>query len=427
MFNIGFGMHGMFDIIVVGGGAAGMLAAAVAAEGGAQVLLLERNERLGKKLRITGKGRCNLTNECSVAEMLENTPTGGSFLHSAVNAFGPGDVMKLFASLGVPLKTERGKRVFPQSDKASDIVAALERYVDKNGVERRQGRVTALLTKNGRITGVATRDSEINGGAVILATGGMSYPATGSTGDGYRMAGLLGHKVTPPRGSLVPLEAAPDICGAMQGLTLKNVRLSVYDGGKKPIFEDLGELLFTHFGLSGPLALSASAHMRDFDNKKYHAFIDFKPALDEKKLDTRIVRDFNKYANRDYINALGDLLSKLCIPVIADRSGIPPNMKVHSISHEQRLGLVRLLKAFRIDIDGPRPIEEAIITSGGVDIREINPKTMESKLINGLFFAGEIIDVDAYTGGFNLQIAWSTAYAAARAACADSQGVGSRE
>ena len=413
----------MFDIIVVGGGAAGMLAAAVAAEGGARVLLLERNERLGNKLRITGKGRCNLTNDCAVAEMLDNMPAGRSFLHSAANAFGPSDAIKLFTSLGVPLKTERGKRVFPQSDRASDIVAALERYIDKTGVERRQGRATGLLAKNGRITGAATRDSEINGGAVILATGGLSYPSTGSTGDGYRLASLLGHTVTPLQGSLVPLEAEPDICGAMQGLTLKNVRLSVFDGGKRPIYEDLGELLFTHFGLSGPLTLSASAHMRDYNNKKYYAFIDFKPALDEKKLDTRILRDFTKYSNRDYINALGGLLSKLCIPVIVDRSGIPPDTKVHSITREQRLGLVRLLKAFRIDIIGPRPVAEAIITSGGVDVREINPKTMESKLIRGLYFAGEIIDADAYTGGFNLQIAWSTAYAAAQAALADSQVV----
>ena len=414
----------MFDIVVVGGGAAGMLAAGVAAERGSKVLLLERNERLGNKLRITGKGRCNLTNDSTVAEVLENIPTGRSFLHSSVNAFGPSDVMKLFASLGVPLKTERGNRVFPQSDKAADVAAALERYINKTGAVYRQGRANGILTKDGRITGVATGDSEIKGGAVILATGGMSYPATGSNGDGYRMAGLLGHTVTPLRGSLVPLEAEPAICRAMQGLTLKNVIISVFDGGRKPVYEDFGELLFTHFGISGPLVLSASAHMRDYESKKYHAFIDFKPALDEKKLDSRILRDFSKYSNRDLINALGDLLNRLCIPIVVEKSGIPPNTKVHSITREQRLKLVKLLKAFRIDIIRPRPVEEAIVTSGGIDVREINPKTMESKLVRGLYFAGEIIDADAYTGGFNLQIAWSTAYAAAQAA---SQGLGSRE
>jgi predicted Rossmann fold flavoprotein len=393
-----------------------MLASAVAAEMGARVLLLERNDRPGKKLRITGKGRCNLTNDCSVEEALQSIPTGGRFLHSVMNAFSPRDAMRLFESLGVPLKTERGNRVFPQSDSASDIVGALCRYMDSAGVVQQRGRALRIAEKNGRITGVAAAGGEIKCRAVILATGGMSYPATGSTGDGYKMANELGHTITPLRGSLAPLEAAPEICGVMQGLTLKNVRFSVYDGGKKPVFEDFGELLFTHFGISGPLALSASAHMRDFGGKKYYALIDLKPALDEKKLDLRLLRDFEKHSNRDYINSLGDLLSKSIIPVIAEKSGIPPDTKVHSITREQRLGLVRLLKAFRIDIDGPRPVEEAIITSGGVDLREINPKTMESKLVKGLYFAGEIIDADAYTGGFNLQIAWSTAFAAARSA-----------
>jgi len=438
----------MNDVVVIGGGAAGMLAASVAAERGLRVLLLEQGDRLGSKLRITGKGRCNLTNDCDVSEVLANIPTGGRFLQSALNGFTPRDVMKLFESLGVPLKTERGGRVFPQSDKAADIVDALRRYMDKSGVVQTRGRAVRIATEDGAVTGVVTADGDgieravsrakpslhnrfalgcaetakhdiIACKSVILATGGMSYPATGSTGDGYRMASELGHTVTPIRGSLVPLEAEPDLCSRMQGLALKNVQLSIYDAaGKKPIFTDFGELLFTHFGLSGPLVLSASAHMRDFDNnrtvrcRQYHTLIDLKPALDEKKLDLRILRDFEKYSNRDFANALGDLLSKLMIPVFVEQSGIPPDTKVHSISREQRLGLVRLFKAFRIDIQRPRPVAEAIITSGGVDLREINPKTMESKLISGLHFAGEIIDADAYTGGFNLQIAWSTAHAA---------------
>lgn len=403
-----------------------MLAAAAAAENGARALLLERNKETGKKLRITGKGRCNLTSNCTLAEVIENIPTGGRFLHSALNAFSPSDVMGLFESLGVPLKTERGNRVFPQSDKASDVVDALRRYMDKTGVAIKRGRAVSVSAKDGRVTGVATADGEIQCAAVILATGGMSYPTTGSTGDGYKMARELGHSITELRGSLVPLVAEPGVCGRMQGLTLKNVGLSIHDGGAKPgakpIFEDFGELLFTHFGISGPMALSASAHMREFDAKKYHALIDFKPALDEQKLDARILRDFQKYSNRDFANALDDLLPGLSRPVVVEKSAIAPSMKVHSVTREQRMKLVKLLKAFRIDIDGPRPVEEAIITSGGVDLREINPKTMESKLVSGLYFAGEVIDADAYTGGFNLQIAWSTAYAAARAAAAKTGG-----
>jgi len=403
-----------YDIIVIGGGAAGMLASALSAERGRRVLLLERNDRLGKKLRITGKGRCNLTNDCDQSEILANVPTGGRFLQGAFANFGPREVMELFQTLGVPLKTERGGRVFPQSDSAADIVDALRRYMQKSGVVQKRGRAAKIMTEAGRVTGVITQSGEeFKSDAVILATGGVSYPATGSTGDGHEMARKLGHTVTELHGSLVPLEAEPELCSRMQGLTLKNVRLSIHDGGKKSVFTDFGELIFTHFGISGPLTLSASAHMRD---KKYYALIDLKPALDEKKLDLRILRDFEKYANRDFANVLGDLLNRLMIPVFIEKSGIPPDTKVHSITREQRLGIKRLFKEFRIEIDGPRPISEAIITSGGVDLREINPKTMESKLIEGLYFAGEIIDADAYTGGFNLQIAWSTAYAAARAA-----------
>ena len=393
-----------------------MLAAGKAAELGARVLLLEKNDRLGNKLRITGKGRCNLTNDRPVADVIDNIPTGGRFLQSALNRFTPRDAMALFESLGVPLKTERGGRVFPESDNAYDIVDALTRYMSRSGVILKRGRAMGINAVNGKAASVETPDGHIKCGSVILATGGVSYPGTGSTGDGYGMAAAHGHKATPLRGSLVPLEAEPGLCSRMQGLTLKNVRLAVYDGAKKPVFEEFGELLFTHFGLSGPLTLSASAKMRDYESKKYHVLIDLKPALDEKKLDLRILRDFEKYSNRDFSNALGDLLNRLMIPVVVERSGIPPDMKVHSVTKAQRLGLVRSIKAFRVDIDGPRPVEEAIITSGGVALDGINPKTMESKLLRGLYFAGEVIDADAYTGGFNLQIAWSTAYAAAFAA-----------
>ena len=406
----------MTDVVVIGGGAAGMLASAVAAERGSRVVLLECGPKLGTKLLITGKGRCNLTNNCDVGEALDNIPTGGSFLRSAITSFTPRDAMELFTLLGVPLKTERGNRVFPESGKASDIVLALNRYMEKTGVNVKHAAAKELALKDGRVTGVKTTNGLIVCDRAILATGGKSYPATGSTGDGYIMAGKAGHNITTLRGSLVPLEDKSDVCARMQGLTLKNVGIKIYDGGKKYIYKDFGELLFTHFGISGPLTLSASAHMRSFGEKKYSVVIDLKPALDEKKLDKRILRDFEKYSNRDFANALGDLLNRSMIPVIIERSGIPPDTKVHSISRGQRSDLLRQIKEFQINISGPRPLEEAIITSGGVDLREINPKTMESKLVKGLYFAGEIIDADAYTGGFNLQIAWSTAYAAGKGA-----------
>jgi hypothetical protein len=406
-----------FDIVVIGGGAAGMLASATAAKQGAGVLLLEQGSRLGRKLSITGKGRCNLTNNCSVSEALDNIPTGGQFLHSAFNNFTPGNTIELFSSLGLKLKTERGGRVFPDTDKASDVTDALVRYMDSSGVKHQRCRALDITTDNGHVTGVNTSAGHIQCDAVLIATGGMSYPSTGSTGDGYKIAGALGHTITPLRGSLVPLVAEAGCCERMQGLTLRNVRLHVYDGGKKPVFDDFGELLFTHFGISGPLALTASAHMRDFDRKKYHVTIDLKPALDSRKLDLRILRDFGKYKSRNFSNSLSDLLSRMMIPVVVERSGIAPEAKVHSVSREQRLALGRLIKSFRIGVDGTRPVEEAVITSGGIECGEINPKTMESKLVSGLFFAGEIIDADAYTGGFNLQIAWSTAYAAAKGAC----------
>lgn len=411
----------MYDVIVIGGGAAGMLASAVAAERGLRVLLVEKNERFGMKLRITGKGRCNITNDCSIREVIDSIPTGGRFLQSALYGFTPADTMALFEKLGVPLKTERGNRVFPVSDKAADVADALRRYAASSGVVFKKCAAKNIQTAEGRVASVITDEGIIDCKTAVLCTGGVSYPLTGSTGDGYRMAAGLGHRVITPKASLVPLEAEPEICGRMQGLSLKNVRLTVSvangiegtsDGPQKTVFEDFGEMLFTHFGVSGPLVLSASAHMRDFEIKKYVLSIDLKPALDDKKLDARLLRDFEKYANRDFSNALGDLASKIMIPVLVELSGIPADTKVHSITREQRNRLKNLFKNFKIRVIGPRPVGEAIITSGGIDTKEINPTTMESKIVKGLYFAGEVIDADAYTGGFNLQIAWSTAFAA---------------
>ncbi len=405
-------IRAMTDIIVVGGGASGLIAAGFAAQRGFTTTLIERGRFVGRKLGLTGKGRCNLTNNTTPDGVIANVPTNGKFLYSAINGFTPADTMRFFESLGVPLKTERGGRVFPVSDRAADIVNALRTFCKKNGVRIVHNRVTNVKTSDNRATGVVTEDGDFDANSVILATGGLSYPATGSTGDGFLIAQRLGHTVNTPRASLVPLEEDGNICSAMQGLMLKNVRLTVYNSDNRRVFENQGELLFTHFGVSGPLTLSASACMRDFENTKYRFSIDLKPALDEKKLDERIQRDFRKYANHDFSNALGDLAGRLMIPKLVELSGIPPNTKVNAITRAQRLNLVRLFKSFPVKIKGSRPIDEAIITSGGVEPREINPKTMESKIISNLYFAGEIIDVDAYTGGFNLQIAWSTGYKA---------------
>ncbi len=403
-----------YDAVVIGGGAAGLLAAGEAARRGFNVLLLEKNERLGIKLRITGKGRCNLTNDCSALEVMANIPNGGRFLYGALNEFSPKDAMAFFERLGVPLKTERGGRVFPLSDRAADVAEALIKNARVNGVTIQKDTAKSIETTDGSVTGVTTSGGVIPCRAAVLCTGGVSYPRTGSTGDGYKMASVVGHTIIPPKPSLVPLCAEPDTCALMQGLALKKVNLTVYDGGKKPVFSDFGEMLFTHFGVSGPLVLSASAHMRAFDRKKYTLSIDLKPALDEKKLDARLLRDFEKYLNRDFQNALGDLAHKTMIPVLVARSGIRPDTKVHSITRDERKKLLNLFKNFCLDVDGPRPIDEAIITSGGVATGEVNPKTMESKLVKGLYFAGELLDLDAYTGGFNLQIAWATANAAAK-------------
>ena len=412
------------DLVIVGGGAAGMMAAGFAARAGATVTVLEKTRYTCRKLGITGKGRCNLTNNASPREVIANIPRNGKFLYSAVTAFPPQKVMELFESLGVPLKTERGNRVFPVSDRAGDIVEALRGFARQNGARVVHARARHILTENGGIAGVSALDGEgreliFPAERVLIATGGLSYPVTGSDGDGYRLAAELGHTVVPPRPSLVPLEAEGEDCARMQGFSLKNVGLKVTDGSGKKIYEDFGEMLFTHFGVSGPMVLSASAHMRDFEHTEYTLTIDLKPALDEEALDRRLLRDFEKYKNRDFQNALGDLAGRSMIPVLVERSGIPPETKVNAITYRQRRRLLELFKAFPVKITGARPVEEAIITSGGVDTREIDPRTMESKLVRGLYFAGEVIDADAYTGGFNLQIAWSTARAAAR--CVEAQ------
>lgn len=408
----------MKKTVIIGGGAAGLMAACAAAEkyGGRAVTVIEKNRRPGRKLMITGKGRCNVTNNCDRDTLISNVPANGRFLFSAFSDFGTADTMEFFEKQGVPLKTERGNRVFPVSDKASDIVDALVNAVNKSGVKILTAEAEEILTENFSVTGVRTRDGEIlEADSVILATGGMSYPVTGSTGDGYKMAGMLGHTVTPLKASLVPLNVKQGFCSRLSGLSLKNVTLTVYESGrKKPVFSELGEMLFTHFGISGPLVLSASAHMRKMGSAEYVAYIDLKPALDEQKLDSRILRDFEEEKNRNFGNSLDKLLPKSIIPVIISLSGIAPDTKVNQISREQRARLCGVLKALRLDITGFRPIEEAIITGGGISVKEINPSTMESKLVSGLFFAGEIIDADAYTGGFNLQIAFSTGHLAGK-------------
>jgi predicted Rossmann fold flavoprotein len=399
----------------VGGGAAGMMAAIFAAEQGAEVTLLEPNERLGKKLNITGKGRCNVTNNADIETLMANTPKNGKFLYSAFSKFDGRDAMAFFEKIGVPLKTERGNRVFPVSDRAFDVSGALERKLKALKVALVRDRAVSLGVTEDAVSEVVGEKRNYPADAIILATGGVSYPATGSTGEGHRMATEVGHTVTALQGSLVPLKEQGNLCARMQGLSLRNVSLTVFENGKK-IYTDFGEMLFTHFGVSGPLVLSASSHMRKFDKKKYRLEIDLKPALDEPTLDKRILSDFEKHSNSDFCNALNDLLPQKLIPVLVELTGIPEHQKVHDITKEQRRELLRLLKHFPVEVAGLRPVTDAIITSGGVKVSEINPTTMESKVVKGLYFAGELIDVDAYTGGFNLQIAWATGRAAGIAA-----------
>ena len=401
-------------VVVIGGGAAGLMAAAAAAQNGHSVTVIERNERPARKILVTGKGRCNVTNNCDVDTLMSNIPRNGRFLYSAFNAFSPQDTISYFENLGVPLKTERGNRVFPVSDKAMDIADALVRGIRKSGVTVINGRVQSINAVDGAVASVRLYDnSEISADRVILATGGLSYPGTGSTGDGYDIAKALGHTVTPLRPSLVPVCIKEGFAARLMGLSLKNVTLTLYkEGKKKPIFTEMGEMLFTHFGISGPLALSASAHIDGLNTEGYECEVDLKPALSEEQLDKRLCRDFSENLNKNFRNALDALLPQKLIPVIVGMSSIPAETKVNQISKEQRLNFVRLLKHLKMTVSGLRPVEEAVITSGGISIKEINSATMESKLIGGLFFAGEIIDVDAYTGGFNLQIAFSTGFLA---------------
>lgn len=397
------------DAVVIGAGPAGLMAAGVCAARGRRVLLLEKNAVTGRKLRITGKGRCNVTNDCAAREVMDAVPQNGKFLFSALSQFEPADTMRFFEGLGVRLKVERGRRVFPASDSAAEIADALERFAAGQGAQLRQAAVQAVLVKEGRVCGVRTKDGVIEAPSVLIACGGASYPGTGSNGDGARLAKALGHTIHPLTPSLIPLVENGEFCGRMQGLSLRNCGVRVLDRDRqKRIYEDFGELLFTHFGLSGPTILSASAHMRDMCTDRYEIQLDLKPALDEKKLDERILRDFSEQKNRAFRNSLDALLPQKMIPVVVERSGIPAEKRCNSVTREERQRLVRLLKCFSIDIKGFRPINEAVVTAGGVSVKEISPKTMESKLIAGLYFAGEVMDVDAYTGGFNLQIAFAT-------------------
>lgn len=401
-------------ITVIGGGAAGMMCAVLAAENKQnKVTLIERNKILGIKLNITGKGRCNLTNDTDEDGLLKNTVTNGRFLYSAYSAFTPADVKEYFEKLGVPLKTERGDRVFPQSDRAKDISGALITKLKRSGVNIVQARALEILTEEGAVKGVKTDGGIYESDRVILATGGLSYPKTGSSGDGFKMAEKLGHTVTPCRPSLVALRLKGDVPKKLEGLSLKNIKAVLKDGKGKKLYDDFGEMLFTSNGVSGPVILSMSAHIKGREDLTLT--VDLKPALDEKTLDKRILRDFEENINRDFSNSLGALLPSKLIPVIIELSGIPPFKKVHEITKKEREGLVSLLKGLTFDILGVCGYEEAVVTQGGISVKEINPKTMESKIVKGLYFAGEIIDVDAYTGGFNLQIAWSTAYLASKA------------
>ena len=405
-----------FDLIVIGGGPAGMIAAITAARAGKNVVLLEKNDRLGKKLLITGKGRCNVTNDCTADEVLKNTPRNGKFLFSAMAAFPPSMAMQFFEDAGCTLKTERGNRVFPTTDRSQTVLDALQRELKSSGVIVKTAKVLSIERDEAGVIGAATNSGFFEARKVILATGGASYPATGSTGDGYKFARQLGHTIVEPQGSLVPLETAGPDAPEMQGLALKNSGLKLLNPKGKAVYKNFGEMLFTHFGVSGPMVLSASAHIGKGEGWKLS--IDLKPALEEHKLDDRILRDLELYQNRSMENALTDLLPRSMIPVALRRIGVDGSLQANSFTKQNRRALVELLKNFTLDITGKRPVAEAIITSGGVKCGEIDPKTMESKKIPGLYFAGEIIDCDAYTGGFNLQIAWATGYAAGRAASA---------
>ncbi|MCC0649413.1 NAD(P)/FAD-dependent oxidoreductase [Clostridioides sp. ZZV15-6598] len=404
----------MKKIVVIGGGPAGMIAASTASERGFDVTLIEKNHKLGKKLAITGKGRCNITNDCDIEELIENVPTNGKFLYSAFYTYTNDDVISMFNNLGVKTKTERGKRVFPESDKAFDVVKALEKQVKNKKVNiLLNSRVEKIISKNNKIEKVVLNNKkEIKCDSVIIATGGLSYPLTGSTGDGYKFAISQGHTIVDTKPSLIGIEVQEGFVKDLEKLSLRNVEINVFNSKKKKVYNDFGELEFTKFGLDGPIIKSASCRMKDTTKENYTILLDLKPALDEEKLDKRVQKDFQKYTNKKFEKALDDLLPKKLIPIIINLSEISPDTVVHQISREQRKNLVHLLKNLKFTVKRYRPIDEAIITSGGVKVNEINSSTMESKLVEGLFFAGEVIDIDAYTGGFNLQIAFSTGYLA---------------
>lgn len=410
----------MKEIVIIGGGAAGLMAAISAAENfenqNAKITIIEKNERPLRKVMITGKGRCNVTNNCDNDTLIKSVIRNGRFLYSAFSNFSSQDTISFFENAGVPLKTERGNRVFPVSDKAVDIVDALVNTAKKKGVKFKCGKVLEILKRDNEVSGVLLENGEeIFADSIVLATGGASYPVTGSTGDGYKLAENLGHTVIEPTPSLIPFVCHEGFCSKLSGLSLKNVTLSIFEEGKKKaVFSEMGEMLFTHFGISGPLVLSASAYTKNFKEKKYSAVIDLKPALSLEQLDDRILRDFSEFQNKDFINSLDKLLPKSLIPIIINLSEINPHEKVNHIDKQSRKKLCEIIKGLTLNILGTRPIEEAIITRGGISVKEINPATMESKLVNNLFFAGEIIDVDAVTGGFNLQIAFSTGYAAGK-------------
>ncbi len=400
-----------FDVIVIGAGAAGCIAAITAAGRGRNVAVIEKNGKVGKKIRITGKGRCNVTNNCTADEFMKNIPVNPRFMFSSYSAFDSSDVMDFFERAGVTLKTERGNRVFPVSDNAADIAAALEKLMKKRGVKFIKERVVSLKISDGVCTGVKTENNEYSSESVLVATGGASYPLTGSTGDGYVFAREAGHTVTEIVPSLVPLEISEKFCSDLSGLALKNISLSLFDSNKK-IFSELGEMSFTYFGVTGPLVLTASSRIRKMEKERYTLVLDLKPGLDEKKLDARLLRDYEEFSKLTFSETLRKLLPAALCPVVAKLSGIPGDLKAGSISKKQRQDLIKVLKGIRMTISGFRPVEEAIVTSGGVCVKEIDPKTMRSKICEGLFFAGEVIDVDGYTGGFNLQAAFSMGHAA---------------
>lgn len=403
------------DLIVIGGGAAGLMAAGTAAQRGLSVTLIERNDKLARKVAITGKGRCNVTNSCPLLnDLISNVPVNGRFLYGAFSRFTTDDTIDFFEGMGVPLKIERGNRVFPVSDRALDIVDALNKFITVNGVKRKQGRVTELIIENGAVKGCVTDDGrKFFAENVLVATGGISYPATGSTGDGYTLAKQAGHTITDLKPSLVPLECHEGWCTDAQGLSLRNVEIRVEDTKTyKEVYKDFGEMLFTHFGVSGPMVLSASSHMRNMERGRYVIHIDFKPALTYEQLDKRLQRDLLECSNKNLYNTLALMLPRKMIPVIVKLSGLNGNIKSNQVTKDMRATLVELLKDIRLTVTDFRPIDEAIVTSGGVSVSEIDPKTMKSKIIDGLYFAGEVIDVDAYTGGFNLQIAFSTGHLA---------------